>query len=481
MKLQQSKFKPALAMLAVASALAACGGSSSDSILGSNGGAGGTSSNTQAGTNPVPSSISAPLSMSCPDGTGYQCSGSTIIRVDNGIGLTNSGVQVYARSTSDLADNIAVKTTASGFSLASGGVAEARVAKDGSGNVTGQALLLSNLGLSWDGKSERPQIIDTFQTSAGRTTLDGNGALVFGALPTSSDLGFYDYATRGAGATQANYANNRYFPRAGNPSRCPADVVPCPAVETNGVQSRPGDWRSGGGTPDWAGMTRLHGDGDIHAGNAQDGGVLVGGNGVGIPFPGSKGFRSFVNWSYQYGNLGVWESQDTVLLEEWAALGNEHNKNRRGVLAYGAVSDSTGIPTSGSATYSGIAYGWYAPNSGANPTVFRGTASATVNFATRQVTVTVQDALTYDAAGTPVPVNFTATTGMGTTSGNAANYMTGTLASGALSGGVSARYFGPVVSSGSSGTAPAEVGGAFSMSGAGGGAVAVGGFISRKQ
>ncbi len=424
--------------------------------------------------------------MACVDGPAFQCSGGGVIRTDNGVGLSSSGVQVYGKSTSDLAANNTTKTTASGFALETGnGVAEVRVAKNSSGAVTTAALLLSNLGLSWDGRTERPPIIETFRTAQSRTELNTSGALTFLTLPDPSNLNFYDFATRGTSGTQANYANNAYFPRSGNPSRCPADVTPCPTAESAGLSNQAGDWRTGGGTPDWSAAARLHEDGDVHAGNGQPGAggtvtILPGGTGVGVPFPGSKGYRNFANWGTQYANLTSWVSQDTVLIEEWANQGNEHNKNRRGIVAFGAVTDPAAVPTSGTATYSGIAYGWYGNGTLTEPPVFRGAATVTVNFATRQAVVTVQNTATYDAAATAVPATFTATTGLGAAGANVANYLTGAISNGALSGGVGGRLFGPVVTTGASGAGPAEIAGAFRMSAASGAAI-IGGFIGRKQ
>ncbi|RZI43139.1 hypothetical protein EGT07_09840 [Herbaspirillum sp. HC18] len=424
--------------------------------------------------------------MSCVDGANFQCSGGSILRKDNGVGLTTSGVQVYGKSTSDLAVPNANKTGASGLALDDGaGTAEVRVAKDTAGAISTVGVLLSNLGLSWDGRVERPITIETFRTTSSRVQLSASGALTFIGLPDSSNLGFYDFATRGTSGTQANYANNAYFPRTGNPPRCPPDLTPCPTAESGGIQNQQGDWRTGGGIPDWMAVARLHEDGDIHAGNGTPGPggavtILPGGSGVGVPFPGSKGYRHFANWGLQYANLGTWASQDTVLIEEWANQGNEHNKNRRGVVAFGAVTDSAVVPTTGTATYSGIAYGWYGRGALEEPPVFRGAATITVNFATRQAVVTVANTNTFDAANTPVPSTFTATTGVGAAGVNVANYFTGTVGNGTLSGGISGRLFGPVVSTGTSGAGPAEIGGAFRMSGTGG-AVVVGGFIARKQ
>jgi len=438
---------------------------------------GGTTPGGTTGS-PAPVSSTASMVMTCPGGASVQCSGDTIIRTENGIALTSSGVQAYGRSTSDLANPIIVKTSASGFAPASGGVAEIRVSKDANATPSAPVVILRDLGLSWDNRVDRPTIVETFNTTQGRTGLAADGSVSSSALPPVTDLSYYNWATLGPAGTQLNYANNRYFPRA-EPSRCAADVNPCPTVETVGPRVSLGDWRTGSAAfPDVMSAIRVHEDGDIHAGNATPGSTpawLEGGNGIGIPFPGSKGYRSFDNWSLQYTNLGAWLTQDTVVIEEWARAGNEHNKNRRGVVTYGAVTDPAAVPTTGTVTYTGFSYGWYSANGAVDPSVFRGTATITVNFATRQVTIAVQNTNTYDSANAPVPVTFNTSAGMGAASTNVANYMTGTVASGNLSGGLGGRYFGPVVNG-----APAEVGGTFQMTNAATGQMVVGGFMGRR-
>lgn len=494
-RLQHFNIKPLCAVLIAASLLSACGGGG-----GSNAGSsaanptGGTGAGTGTGSTTLPTTVVSPepvpastqMTMSCVDGPTYQCSGSSIIRSDNGVALTSSGVQAYGRSTSDLATPNTTPTTALGFAPASGGTAEIRLAKSSSGVISGPVLLLSDLGLSWDGESERPLIIETFSTELGRVQLNESGAITFGALPASSDLTFYDFATLGARGTQANYANNAYFPRTGNPSRCPADVTPCPDVESAGLQYRPGDWRTGGSTPDWASASRLHADADIHAGNAVSGAsgtpaLLPGGTGVGVPFPGAKGYRTFETWSLQHANLAGWVTQDTVRTEEWAALGEEHNKNRRGMVAFGAVTDPDAVPINGTASYSGIVHGWYVANATDEPSMFHGKATVTVNFATRQVSTVLQDTVTHDAVGAAVPLAFETTAAMGAAGTNVANYLTGPVDTGSLSGGISGRYFGPVSTAGTSGTGPAEIAGVLSLSDATSGATVVGGFVGLKQ
>jgi hypothetical protein len=469
MRLPNLKLKPIGSALIVATLLSACGGGggSGPNIVGGGGTIPPGDTQTEV---PLPKPVSASMSMSCVDGPNYQCSGDTIIRTDNGLALTSSGVQIYGKSTNDM------ETTATGFALATGGIAEIRLSKDSAGAVSKPALLLRNLGLSWDGINERPPIIDDFNPTLGRTALDESGKIVNLMLPDTTDLTFYDVATKGAAGTQANYANNRYFPRS-YPSRCdpvPTPPAECRTTETSGIQRAAGDWSNGGTRPDLISVGRLHGDGDVHAGDAVGGGPLPEGTGKGVPFPGSKGYRSLDNWSLRYSNLGVWETQDTVQIHQWGASG-EHNKNRRGIVAFGDVTDPAAVPASGSATYSGIAYGWYVANSAGDPDVFWGAATLTVNFATRETVVTIGN--TNNNAGIAVPAaSFTANTKTGAAGQSVANYLTGPVDNGTLKGGVSGRYFGPV-----NGAGPAEVAGAFSLSQSATGRAVIGGFIARRQ
>jgi hypothetical protein len=422
-----------------------------------------------------------PMTMICADGAEYQCSGGTVLRTENGVALTDSGVQVYGISTSDLDPDNRNFTNASGFRLASGGVAEVRIARNGNGAVTSINLLLRNLGLSWDGISERPPIIETFNPTQGRVQLDANGRLSFLPLPPSSDLGFYDFANLGRAATQAHYANNRYFPRTANPSRCPPDVIPCPETETSGLS--PTVAGPGSGAAFETSAARLHSDGDIHAGDGLPGPngaptFLPGGSGFGVPYPGSKGYRSLTNRRFNYANLASWITQDTVQFAgEWATSGDEHNKNRRGMLAFGDVTRPADVPVTGSASYAGIVYGWYAPTPGVDPSVYWGRVLVNADFDTRNVVITISDTVTFDGNSDPVPVVLTAVTTMGSQQTNSTNYMTGTVNNGAMSGGLSGRYFGPASSAG---VAPPEIGGTFSLSsGESSGPVAIGGFIAR--
>ncbi|MBL8287863.1 MAG: tandem-95 repeat protein [Rubrivivax sp.] len=429
----------------------------------------------------APPPPAGPMTMSCADGSGWQCSGEAILRTDNGIALTRSGVQAYGRSTSDLSPSNPNVSNATGFAPAGGGTAEIRVRKDANAAPDSVAVLLANLAIHWSGQLDRPQIIETFNPTAGRVWLGGTGALTFGALPPSSDLGYYNFATLGAaGATRANYAANRYFPRP-EPPRC----VPggwCATAETSGPQYATGGWRGGGVDADMLAASRYHEDGDVHAGNGlpdANGNPtwLPGGSGFGVPVPGSKGYRTLNLWNYRYANVASWFTQDTVNIVEWGGV-DEHNKNRRGVVTFGDTTDPAAVPVSGGASYVGVVHGRYAANGTDDPVPFVGSVTVTVNFTTRAVSVSIQNTVRNDGSGASVPLVFSASPTLG--AGGNANHLTGVASAGSLSGGVGGRLFGPVAGGGS-GTGPAEIGGTFQLFSAGSNALAVGGFIARKQ
>ncbi|SNS41840.1 Transferrin binding protein-like solute binding protein [Noviherbaspirillum humi] len=411
---------------------------------------GGTNTGGTATAGPAAVAAGTSLVMSCADGTEYQCSGSSVIRVDNGIGLSSSGVQAYGKSTTDTAATIADPANPTGFDVATGGVSEVRVAKSTAGVMSNPRLILSKLGGTYDGRTEAPTTVETFNDGTGRVTLGSDGRIAISALPAASDTSFYNYNSATKTGTQTNYANNIYFATAtGQPSR---------------VQYSPGEWRVNPTTssiPDSLVASRMHEDGDIHAPTP--------------PSAGTKGFRSLSNYAFNYGNLAQWITQDTVQIAEWGATGAEHNQIRRGVNAFGSTTPVAAIPTTGTASYSGRAYGWYTDAKDKEPTSFYGDVTVTVNFATREVTVAFLAPKTFNDAGTALPaVAFTNKVLMGAAGSNVTNYLNGTATIGsgasALNGGLSGRFFGPAAD---------EVGGAFSMNNAN--AAVVGGFISRKQ
>lgn len=471
-----SSLRPAILSLLIAS-LAGCGGGGSSSTGNNQGNA--AALENSGGLTPAPTANSgsqqATMTMSCVEGAGYQCSGGGILRTDNGVALTNSGVQVYGRSTNESAPN-RNSGVATGMMPASGGVADIQVAKDASGRIGKPVLQLKNLNISWDRRNDRPPIIETFSLQQGRVRLDANGRAVLGPLPDSSDLNFYDWVKYGINGTQANYANNVYFPRA-DPPRCPATVVPCLDYETKGFSYSAGNWRSGGSEPDFSTVQRLHSDGDLQAGDG-----VPGADGKGTPYPGFKGFRGFDNYGLQYANLGAWVTQDTVSIVEWVGQsGDEHNNNRRGMVAYGDVTAPSAVPSAGTASYTGFAYGWYVPDGTQDVAFFRGDATVSVDFATRRTVVTVQNTRTFDSAWTLLPVGLTADTTLGAAGQPSANYLTGAVDNGTLKGGLGGRLFGPVITGGASGSGPAEMAGTFTLSNAATGQTAIGGFIARKQ
>ena len=493
MKSLHLNIKPIVIALFAAGVLSACGGGG--------GGGGGTAVDPGQNGNPPPGNgtgnggdpgsggdpgggtpdPNTTMTMSCVDGAEYQCSGGTVLQKEpHGVILTRSGVQVFGISTGDIGDTPSTPANPTGFALPSAssepinGVAEVRVAKPeaGSNNITRVGLLLDDFGITWDGKGKRPQTIESFLTSQGRVELDSSGKLVLKDLPLSSDTNFYDFLTKGAaGATQAHYANNTYFPRdASNPPRCPQDIPDCATRLTQPIKfNLNGTWNTNGIQPDWAEVGRYHEDGDVHAGNG-----MPDATGPGVPFPGSKGYRGFTNLSYEFTNLTAWNSQDTVLIADWTGTSQvEHNKERRGMVAFGNVTQPNAMPTTGTATYTGWVYGLYglASTTQDDPDTFVGQASVEVNYETGAVKLTILDTKTFNAAETPVPAAFTADAAKGViASTSTPNYFTGTVNSNGLVGGVSGRYFGP---------AAKEIGGTFQLTGPSN-ATIIGGFMGRK-
>ncbi len=445
--------------------LASCGGGS---------GEGGGDVETRLSALTRSDSGSAYSDMRCP-AADMQCSGSAVLRVDNGIGLTASGVQTYATSMNDLLANNPSPGSASGLMPAAGGLADVRLTRTATGDTTAVALLLSALGISWDGKTDRPLIIETFEKRQGRVQLDSKGLVTFSALPPPSDLNFYDYWKKGALGTQGNYANNIYFPR----SDC-ADSGNCTAIETDGLHFSQGDWRRGGLEPDNVWATRLHEDGATQAGLGQDAsGNLVPlptATGIGVPYPGFKGYRNYHQWSYAHANLSSWITQDTVNIDEWAkGAGYEHNKMRRGFVAFGALTRASLLPASGSVRYSGGLHGWFSYQKSQDSYPITGQVEAVVDFAKRSIHLTFSGTRIDEGTMDAIPVSLSSTIALLGT-----NYAFATASNATLSGGISARFFGGVETD-SSGTGPAELAGVFQLQAQGDGPAAIGGFLLRRQ
>ncbi len=429
------------------------------------------------GNNNTSAPLAAATTMTCKDTGNVQCSGESILRVANGIALTASGVQTYGISTNDLLTPNPDVTQAYGLRPASGGLAELRSRRDASGKLQSVALLLSNLGLSWDGKKERPLIIDTFSTVQGRAQLDSNGQITFGPLPPPTDVNFYDYGQKGALGTQAHYANNVYFPRPGS-AGCGSGKSLCLNAESLPLQILQGDWKTGGSLPDSVIAVHLHADGATQAGDILpvDGQVS---DGVirGIPYPGFKGYRNLYQWSYGWANVAGWITQDTVLIDEWGG-NNEHNKMRRGIVAYGAVTNPALIPKTGTATYTGALRGWFSYDELEDSYPIYGDVEVIVDFAKRSAKVVFTNVRLDEADFANVPIALTATTDIG--SDNLANYFSGSAGNDNVTGGIGGRFFGPVTTSGGS-SGPAEVAGSFTFHSPNKGPVAIGGFLLKKQ
>jgi hypothetical protein len=107
---------------------------------------------------------------SCPAGVSV-CSGAITGNPVGPIRLTSNGLQTIAASTSDLASSNVSATEAFGLLPTTQGFADIRVLRDADANVRAVDLLLSDLKLFWDSKSERPTIIENFGITRGRVQL----------------------------------------------------------------------------------------------------------------------------------------------------------------------------------------------------------------------------------------------------------------------------------------------------------------------
>lgn len=469
MQANKLNIKPLILALFAAGVLTACGGGGGgDPVVDSGGGGGtgggGTGGGGTGGGGTGGGGTQAPsLTMSCPDAAPAeqqsQCSGGTVLKTDNGVMLTRSGVQVFGISASDLPLDAMLQPVPPGtntgnprgFALPSAAttpltnaVAEVRLLKNAATNdVTRVGLLLNGFGLSWDGTNPRPPIIETFATARSRVELDSAGALSFVTLPPGTDTTFFNRTT------QANYANNTYFPTT--------------AIKPNLQGAGLGGWRTVNGTRgDIAETGREHQDGDVDAPSAT------------AP-TGTKGFRGFTNIAYEFANIAAWNSQDTVNIADWLTQPKvEHNKERRGIVTFGNVTSPDNVPTTGSATYTGTVFGLHglpAPQDDPNPII--GNATVTVDYAAGTVSIAISNLGTAnDDPSVPLDTpSFTATANKGTVANaSAPNYFTGAVSATGLTGGVSGRYFGPDAK---------EVGGTFQLAGPND-SVIIGGFIARK-
>jgi len=434
-------------------ALTGCGGGSDAPVLLAGSG----------GQNPQANNTANGTLTSCDGGAHVYCSGNRALHTDNGITVTASAVQSYGISTNDLLTPNPDSTLAYGLAPGSSGLAEVQLQRDASGAPQSLALMLSGLGLSWDGKTERPPILEVFEAREGRVQLDAKGSPVFGPLPDKGDLHFFDYAAKGFAATQSHYANNVFDP---NSAGCAKNGQVCMPLLSRFLQTTSGDWRTGGDVPDGLIASRLHTDGD----------PLSNGTPANL-----KGFRTYHHWNYAYANLGSWIAQDVVQMSEWGG-NHEHNKQRRGFIAFGPVTAPAQIPTTGTVRYTGSLRGWFGYQKHEDVYPIYGDVELTVDFAKRTTQIRFSGTRLDEEAFTdaiPATLNATATIG----SGALTNYFSASTDNGTLQGGLGARFFGPL-QTGGSGTGPAEVGGSFTLhNGANGGPgmIALGGFLLRKQ
>ena len=103
----------------------------------------------------------------CPSGVSA-CSGEALgVSVGN-IQLSKNGLQTIGFSTSDLLPTNNNTAEAYGLMPTNEGFAELRVLHDTDANISAVDLLLSQLKLLWDGRTERPQIIENFGLKRGR-------------------------------------------------------------------------------------------------------------------------------------------------------------------------------------------------------------------------------------------------------------------------------------------------------------------------
>ncbi len=437
--------------LMTAAIVAACGGG---------GGGEAASQLRQVPDAAKPAADGTVTTMSCVGGNADNlCSGDAVLRTHSGVRLTSSGVFVYGQSTTDGV----VANDATGLNPVSAedaAVAEIRVHRaSGGGAVDGAAMLLSDVGITWNGTDQRPRIIEAFERrTKGVTELDGTGAIVTSrALPPATDTSYYNYVPLTGAGTPENYANNRYF-------ECP--TLPCDPtlVETTGVSYVAGDFRTTGTDPDRTTAHRNHSDGDVRAPD-------------GLPQPDAKGFRDLTVYSYLAANLAAWETKDTTFINEWKTSGatTEQSTRRSGIVAFGNTTVSANVPTSGEGTYSGIAYGWYTPDGTAAPIRYLAAVSVVVNFgSTRQADVSIKNAVA-EVGGALVPVAIVARAAFGDTGTNVANYLQGRIDDGGTTqltqGGLGARFFD---------TSATEIAGSFNLKNATTGAATIGGFIARR-
>ena len=427
--MKPSRICAAAAALSV-SLLAGCGGGGDSQYAG-----GGNNSGSGAGT-----------TGSCPTGAS-DCSGAAETARLAAIKLTASGVQTITASTNDLLATPRQRgpeaQVAYGLTPFDKGLAEVRVARNGEGLVTALNLLLSGMGISFDGNTDRPRIVEAFALPRGRVELGAQGMAQLVALPPGTDTGFWNNNPASFTGTQANYANNIYIGRAAATGRCNGDAA-CIAAANNGLDLQRGDWRSGGVRPDEVGASRMHEDGATMGPDQT---------------PILKGYRSLWSWNYAHAHLSGWVTQDTVEIVEWGGT-DEHNTERRGIVAFGKPAAASALPNTGTVRYIGLSRGWYSPDGVTQAYPITADVEVTANFAAanRNAVIRVFNLRIEESQNPAQQLAAESTNTLALAAGQ--NYVLGTMTHGGASGNLGARFFGPVVNGG-----PQEIAGVFSVRG----------------
>lgn len=407
---------------------------------------GGNAGGTTNGQNPCPTGVSA-------------CSGAALGVAVGTIQLSKNGLQTIGFSTSDLLPTNSNTAEAFGLLPTNEGFAELRVLHDADANISAVDLLLSQLKLFWDGQTERPRIIENFGLKRGRIQLGEQGMSTLIALPPQGDAFWNNNASTFAG-TQDHYANNAYFERPA--PVCDRSDTTCVAAANNGLRLTAGSWRSGGMKPNQISATRLHEDGATQGPDQ-------------MPFAGFKGYRDLWNWNYRYAHVAGWVTKDTINIQEWGG-GREHNKERRGSIAFGQLTDPASLPSSGTATYQGYVRGWYSPDGLAEVYPVAADLEVTVDFSAKQATLRLLNVRIDQVL--PANLEPSVKLTVGSTNvlpfGTPGNTAIGGITHGGAAGYAGLRFFGPI-----DGATPPELAGSFSIRGLSG-ITAIGGFIARR-
>jgi hypothetical protein len=424
----------------------------------------------------------------CKGDANVQCSGASTLQIDNHIAATASGVHTYGVSTSDLTETVNPNNPV-GLKLASGGTVEVRSSRSKNSTPSDVTLILSNIGLSWDGKTERPPIIETFSQTSKRVELSSNGALLNKALPQPNDESFYDFAILRSAATQSHYANNVYFPRPLDSACSNGNANTCLLTESPPLVIEFGDWKTGGNRADKLITSHAHLDGAVEVGSGVGPSKITNSNNsisiensmvLGGLTPGAQGFRQYTQWSYGWSNLGVWNTQDKVNMQFWGGS-QDFQKRISGTVAFGTVSIPERIPQSGTATYSGNVYGWLSYDYEGSTIPFFADANVTVNFAKNTAEFVFSKTRTVENDYSYIYLPSVHTT-LTLDRQKLKNYLNGRMNFENYQGGIGARFFGPITTGGS-GSAPVEMAGTFNMQcePVSECMVLVGGFLLKKQ